>query len=1206
MKYLKKIFANPAVSQLFGAKGWLFWIAVAVGIGLIVLLVLLIKRRRAKATEAPVSEPEEKLLHPSTLRTIWKSFLREIPKAFRRSIVMYEPFVVLGDSGVGKSCLIGTYTDWQGLARQFYPSYTTDPQLQIYLGSKVIVQEIPSALFNDTSEPARAALLRLWRSCFRKKEPTVVVVVNGAALNTDSPESLKKQAQTIRGKINILSGILKKPVKVCIALTHMDQCEGFFEFTNYLHRNNIPLNLRFDSETELHHIETCLDPYDDYLTHMLTTLPASDYTKVITFLRHAPELFSTVSVMIRILQSHDPLSPEPEIVQLSLTSRKIGDGIVSNPFVSAVPAKRDFRELHPLLKHQIAAAAVVIFGLTYLFSGYLSERYMLRIADQKLDEMQISPPALENYNKTVHTLFKFKVKLRKDPLLIFLPDFFPNFHGRINKRVLQTIRRSYLTPELERLATSEQELEVQERTLYLMALICASSSNPLGALILENLEDEEVEWTKNLDLPPQLIKDYIDNNNNPKEVAEDLYKLNLTGFKATGRSADPLPWLVYFRKVRKSYQMPWITRAQLQSLQSEAESALNLLNELKRYHIYSKLSQLLNSELKQLKPSININFVWLERRGSTINRESIRQFLTFLTSLNLDYPAVEDASLGKWMETIKGIMSLYVNESGSAALFPFNLAGESFEFNENDWKGLITRSIITLSLRDFTTKNKQSDGLLFFDIEDGFENIIMNPTNEGRFLFTGKGGVDGRFTRNAFERKVKPILLELPQLLESLPIETGEKSRFRNFVFKEVQAYANQYVNKWRAYYRQFDVRADSLGELRYALNQMQLPASPFQDFLQTIKDNTMLALEDNAYFQPFRSELSAFDFIRRVMQQRKDAIPELENYRAILAQMQEDLESDNIVVSENKDETANNLKKQLSPVGRIFLSIFREENSYLKMGEKWIKNAGISNPFKFLFLEPFHQAFLLGRSEVQAKINGLWKDLWQSEVQPILGTFPFDAQSEFVVTPGKLEAVLHPQTGLFWKDFRENLVPVLSEAGGIWEERACDMGSLELPKNMLETVNNAAEITKTLWDTKGIPQPLLVQVRSLLLPQVVKGEPIAKLSYVRCGKASAYGFNQKATWQKFTLEWWKEQPATVGLEFLTDSDTPNNFKAITVPKSAWSFYHLLKKSERVESNVYRWRITSPVSQSETYDVKFAIKTDPWALFQLIHPQKRF
>ena len=47
---------------------------------------------------------------------------------------------------------------------------------------------------------------------------------------------------------------------------------------------------------------------------------------------------------------------------------------------------------------------------------------------------------------------------------------------------------------------------------------------------------------------------------------------------------------------------------------------------------------------------------------------------------------------------------------------------------------------------------------------------------------------------------------------------------------------------------------------------------------------------------------------------------------------MQEDLESDNIVVSENKDETANNLKRQLSPVGRIFLSIFREENSYLKI----------------------------------------------------------------------------------------------------------------------------------------------------------------------------------------------------------------------------------------------------------------------------------
>ena len=121
----------------------------------------------------------------------------------------------------------------------------------------------------------------------------------------------------------------------------------------------------------------------------------------------------------------------------------------------------------------------------------------------------------------------------------------------------------------------------------------------------------------------------------------------------------------------------------------------------------------------------------------------------------------------------------------------------------------------------------------------------------------------------------------------------------------------------------------------------------------------------------------------------------------------------------------------------------------------------------------------------------------------------------------------------------------------------------------------------------------------------MVKGEPIALLSYVRCGNASAFGFNQKSTWQKFELEWWKEEPATVGLEFLTDADAPNIFKAITVPKSSWSFYRLLKKSKMVDAHVFQWGIDGPESQSETFNVKFAIKTNPWVLIQLTQSEDR-
>lgn len=1208
LKPVKKIASNPLMKLLkkFVQLPKLYWLAIILGIGLVILLIMLIKRRRAKKVEPAIEEKAEKPFPSSTLRNVWKGFLGQIPKEFRRSITMYEPFVVLGESGVGKSSLIDNCTDWQGQARQFYPSYTTDPLLQIYLGSKVVVQEIPSALLNDSSKPARAALRKLWKPLFRKKEPTVVVVLNGIDILSDTIESIKKHAQMIRGKINIVSRIRKKPVKVCLALTHMDQHDGFLEFSSFLSRNNIPLDLTFSSKAELQNLETCLEPYEDYLSQALTTVPAGEYLKIISFLRRAPELLSRMSVFGRILQGPDPLSPEPEIVRVCLTSQEEGDNITSNPFVSSLTTQ-DFRRLQPLLKHQIAAAALLVFGFLYLGSGYLYERHLLNKTDREMHSMQASPPALGDYDRDVHRLFlDFSMSLQKDPLLILLPNFFPDFHEKINQRLVRSIRKFYLIPDLQRLANQQQKEEVQEKTLYLLSLMCASKRNQLGALILANLEEEGEEWTEKLGLPRLLIEDYVNHNNDLRQVARDLSKLNLTALNAKGRAPDPLPWLIYFRKLTKAYHKPWITKAHLEKLQQEGQHGLELLGKLERYDLYSKFSELLDSELRELKPVLDIDFIWIPRKGSKIHRESMRQFLGLLGSLNITYPPVKELSLGQLVENIKGMTTLFSKESDRGRTFTFSLAEEYFEFTERKWRELIVRSVITLSLRDFIAENKQGDGLLFFELYDGFDDIVMNPTNEGRFLFLGKARVDGRFTRDAFEEAVKPALLALPEFVENLAIEKSEKARFRNLVFREVQAYAQRYHAEWREYYWDFDVQAESLEELRYVLNQMQLPSSAFQDFLMTIKENTVLELGDNRYFTPFESSLRTFDFIGRVMQKRKDEIPELENYRAILAQMQGDLESNEPPASATKeadsDESDSQLfERQLSPLGRFFITVLRgDENSYLNLAEKWVTNVGIGKRYKHLFLAPFRQAYLLGRPEVQAKINDLWSELRLSDIEPLVSKFPFNMQADSVVSPADMATVLHPQQGTFWKAFELFLSPVCRETGGILRERTCILGSLKLPEEMLNTINNISRLSKILWNDEGQPKPLVFYFKSFPLPAMVEGDPIAVLSYLQSGKSSAFGFNQRPAWQKFELEWWQEQPAAAGLEFRTSPEAPRIYKAITVAKSNWSFHRLLKESKVVDTNVLTWKIVNPEYPRETLNVQFATKTDPWEVLKLV------
>src|SRR5262249_7092532 len=83
---------------------------------------------------------------------------------------------------------ISRRVDWQGQASLFLPSYTADPLLQIYLGSRTVVQEISATLLQQTSRESHEAFRRLWKEAISPaRPPTVVVVLKASALQTSSP-----------------------------------------------------------------------------------------------------------------------------------------------------------------------------------------------------------------------------------------------------------------------------------------------------------------------------------------------------------------------------------------------------------------------------------------------------------------------------------------------------------------------------------------------------------------------------------------------------------------------------------------------------------------------------------------------------------------------------------------------------------------------------------------------------------------------------------------------------------------------------------------------------------------------------------------------------------------------------------------------------------------------------------------------------------
>ncbi|HQN18520.1 MAG TPA: hypothetical protein PKV86_05265, partial [Syntrophobacteraceae bacterium] len=954
----------------------------------------------------------------------------------------------------GKSLLIDNNTDWRGQAGRFYPSYTVDPLLQIYLGSRALVMEVPAPLLNNTSPQARNALLRLWKPLFKGREATVVVVLNAPALLQDIPENLRRHAQVLRGKIDILSSVQKRPVKVCIALSHMDQVEGFSEFAEFLHKENLPLDISLLPDGDEKSLAACLGPYEALLPRALTSMSSDDYLKIVSFFSAAPQFLSLLSSFTRILRAPDPLSPSPRIVRLCLTSREVKDPPVSNPFLGEGTVKERVRDV-PNLRHRLAATAILVTGMLYLSADYYVERSLMLELDEMLNHIDHSP--LAQYDEYSHGHFmEVSEHLTKSLVMYVPPDFFPQSEDHVRWHFSRGIRNYYLLPAFRGLGQGE---DAHEKGIYLLGLIYATRSNDLGRLVLANAR----EWTKTLNLPETLIRDYVSNNDWAKELTLDLTSMPNEHPRGIGPMDNPLSWSVFVNNVQKACEEPSINKEYLHALQKEADSFLRILDRISRYKLTNELVTLLK---RYLPPGAQID--WIQRRDVLLDQEPLQQFLMKVKEKDIDYPSVVGLGLMQFIDSIRIMAKQKDLDQDGDKEYRFRLySQEEFQFSAAKWNSLVLRSRITLFIREFLAQNKRTDGLLFFDKTGsiGFPDLVMNPSNDGMLFFVGKGKVDGRFSKSAFEQQVKPVLAELPEVLKGLPVVEEEKKRFTQFILKQAEAYADRYVSAYRTYYSQFHLAADSLGGLRYLIKQIQLPTSPFQDFLTSVKENTALDVGDSPFLRQFAKKLGTFESIRRLMAEKDGTVPELDKYKALLKQMDDEIDSNEPFTAANKADDANELKRILSPLGRISLSIQRGENdSYVSLVRMWIKSVGMDAEWQQPFLEPATIAFFVGRGDVESSVEKIWSDLEDSYLKTLFSKFPFNQKAEVEATPSELEKVIHPQ-GAFWKTFRDYLAPICRESSGFWTERVSPQGFFRIPQDMLPTVNELSRLTAILWN---------------------------------------------------------------------------------------------------------------------------------------------
>ena len=1167
-------------------SGWA-WLGLATVLVLLCILYFLIWKRKysndAKKLEIPeLSVPTKLSLPVNSLVRVWRSFVVEIPFRLRPKALSAPFSLVIGDAGSGKSSIIDRYADWKGQDFRFHPSAVDDSLLQIYLGAKSLVLEFGSSLLYDTSAAAYHALKKLWRRL--PPRPQVVMVFDANTFLSPQTELLRQSGHALFGKLKVFGELEGKPLPLILALSHMEKVEGFVEFCVFMEEAGIPLQLDFPAGDGINQIEICLENFKQHLPRALITRPAQDYLKIVSFFNEAPKLFRVLIDVLRIAELEQCVDA-PSVVRLCLLSEQV-HSFGCKPF--ALPAGIEQRPRLQLKGHAKVALALALAGLVYLIGSYSYQRYL--VADVHKNIKNVANTQVESYSEKISPLFvDFSSNLNKDALLSFMPGFFEKAQQHNNYLLIEEIRKYYLLPVLKKI---QDEPNANFKTIRWICLLYATSTNEMGEIVKRRPEKNPVDMIKY----GPLISDYI-NYNTHTDVLDHL--LNEISYnKSQGYLEDQVPWLELLHNIDKILKKPFIQQAEFNALQEKLTPFLQFLDILEYYKRQSDV-------IAWMKQHTSLRFDFNDK--SDLRQKSINDLLTLVSHLKLNNadncPA--SSSLSDCLDMVQAIAKIKVDSDSSE--MEINLGGEHFSFRAKQWNDLITRSRITLMLRNMISNHSNYDGWLFFSSPSIYRDVEMNSSNNGDLLFSGKARIDGRLTSDAFEKNVKPSIIALNDIVTNLPIDASEKKYFNDFVLRNLDGYSDRYVSSYLNYFKQFQIKIDSTWGLNYVLLDLQKPNSQLMDALVQIKNNTALTLSASPHFQSFAQKLTVFRFVQHLMEEKNGVYPEFQKYQLMMAQMQQEMNAHEPYEPKKSAEEgadAEALKAALSPLGRVAWTIqLNEDSSYLKLTKSWLQNVGIQDAWQQPFLAPVQKVKEFGTAEINRNIAGIWADIWDSNIAPLLVKFPFNehADPNNELAAEELIKEFHPKQGLFWDTFKQYLAPLSRFSNGVWVRRHELSNSLVLPENYLSRINAVQQLTNKLWDSQGNPKPLVLSVKPGLLPtfdsKQIPRAPLVSLAYLRQGNASVLGFNQQTEWQKFPLEWWIAQPAEVGMEFRKDADPTRVYTDMIVEDSNWNLFKLLQRGHVAETQRYRWSLAHPNFPQQPLNLEFLLQGNPMAVF---------
>lgn len=1228
----------PVIESVFGKIN-----PVYLAIGAVVLAALAVGYKKlkpwlAKRAAAPAGAP--KVVAPPSmpsdlLSKVWSSFLKELPPLFRRSIFNFQSFIVFGAAGSGKSRLIETYTDWRRQSRQFLGSKLDDPNIQIYLGSRALVFEVSATILQDASSGARKALENLFRPLMRRRTPIVVVPIDVVGLHTAGPDDVRALAETIRGRIGLLSWIDKKPIEVRIALTHLDQIEGYAEIAKLIARERLAPTVRIDLDDASFMIEAQLlerfSEFDRLLPLALKTLSSTEYTRVVHFFRDLPKYLPNLTSFISTLAAPDPLSKRPKLEQVYLTTV---DGGGSNPFHAPLPAAaRD-----PLLKHRIAALAAASAVIAYGLYGYSLENQLWGPADDAIKSFKTLPinaPTQRDRraDEGRETIMKFLQRREGFTLERLFPPFFEKPDQRMRAQFADAVRQRIILPGLEHSLT--QPLPYR-RSLYYLSLLYASNTNALGKLIGE--EDRLNEWARVTRLKPALIRDYLTAATKPYDQppsvdGRSLLEVLPSDVPSTA-SDDEAPWREFFQILTRHLEARVISPADLLELQTRAQTLLEAHEIITNFASMDPMLAGLEAATKQV---FDFRDIYRQAYNEIREQTHLRQTLAGVDGLllliiggDLDPIERELVLLDDFNHRMNLLLQPRVDQAQKN--YTIDLRGAQFKINAQTWSEVLRNCSAREQLIAFIDNTAEPGEDLFFRAVDRFDPVELNRHTDGTAIFQGKVTIPGRYTRQAIDRNVRPSITELNALLVRMKDVSPTKSstvalghvflyqaeRLESLVRAGVELYAGNYVHAVDRYYSAFEIEATSKEAAQVMLKQMLRPISPFGDFLRAVHDNTALELSpDIELFEPLTAALAKYEPITKLMFEESGSRPELEAYNATLETMLFELEGQPpkekqaAKPGDKKDEKAPEKKEPekeeelgltsfLDGPGKIAFARLRGDRGTARtLIVQHMSSLGLDPSMHKPFTAPADQIYLIGLEQISELVTDKWNNEIMSELRAINIYFPFTPESSEDVSPDRLARVFHPITGSVYDRWRRYIEPVVLISGTGVQKTITPMRGLRTPDRMPEIMARVRRLTDTLWDDQGNPKPLEVNISSVPFPPSADTKNYLTLVYLTNGTNALVNFNQQPAMNVVKVDWTRPTEAKLSIEITNVRNGSRSYPPRYEYKgSSWSLLHLLKIGTKA-GNIRSWAFSGEETRRGEIVVQMSIENDPFELFDL-------